>query len=412
MAKTAGREFAVKKGGTLIGSVRTKSVTSNDTPIETTNDDDSGFVSYLNDVFATRALEISVEGLTDDDVLSDIAMSATDADSFLDDLTLERGSGEAIIGDFILTNYAETGQYQDATTFTATFVRNTTFETIINCDFTTLDPLNDTTLFAATGDLWSGANIAGASSTRGAAGTLGVDQTYEFFVDGADGTIEKASLVDDITAGTTGAVNALVAGDRLDIRMEIKVDGYGFTFFDFEQSVMTTTSGDLNNNGVRVAIDQLGEWEVIYSELSSAYVNADQNPDATPMPRSGVVASLPADDTDYDHVLNTTNGLYYRWDGSVWKTTSDDGFREIRIFVDLNTNSTGRVRVWNETELVLDHNHPTMFNAADILASDGVTITGTPEIDKLEMGLSALYNSISDSRTMNVRNFTAKVIRA
>ena len=248
-----------------------------------------------------------------------------------------------------------------------------TVEQIMDCDFTLINPLNDTSLFPSTGAFWSGVNIAGASSTRGAAGTLGVDQTYEFFVDGADGTIEKASLVDEITAGTTGAVSALVAGDKLDIRMEIKVDGYGFTFFDFEQSVMTTTGGDLNNNGVRVAIDQLGEWEVIYSELSSAYVNADQIPDATPMP------------------LDT------------WTT--------IRIFVDLNTDSTGRVRVWNETELVLDHNHPNMFNAADILASDGVTITGTPEIDKLEMGLSALYNSISDSRTMNVRNFTAKVIR-
>jgi len=126
MAKSAGREFAVKKNSTVIASVRTKSFTSNNTPIETTNDDDSGFVSYLDGAFATRALEISVEGLTDDDVLSDIALSATDSDHFLSDLTLERANGDVVSGNFILTNYSETGQHQEATTFTATLVRNGT----------------------------------------------------------------------------------------------------------------------------------------------------------------------------------------------------------------------------------------------------------------------------------------------
>lgn len=124
MAKSAGRDFVVKKDSTAIASVRTKSVTWNGTPIDITSDDDDGATTYLADAFSNTTLEISVEGLTDDDVLSDLAFTATDSDKFLSDLTLERGNGDAISGSFILTNYVESGTYQEATTFTATIVRN------------------------------------------------------------------------------------------------------------------------------------------------------------------------------------------------------------------------------------------------------------------------------------------------
>ena len=124
MANSAGRAYVVKKNGTKIASVRSKSVTFNGNLIETTNDDDDGVTTYLADTFASTTLEISVEGLTDGDVLSDIAFSTTDADKHLSDVTLERPNGDAIGGTFILNNYQETGTHQDATTFTGTFVRS------------------------------------------------------------------------------------------------------------------------------------------------------------------------------------------------------------------------------------------------------------------------------------------------
>jgi predicted secreted protein len=124
MAQAAGRDFAVKKNSTVIASVRSKSITWNGTLIDTTNDDDEGKTTYLSDKFATTTLEISVEGMTDDDVLSDLAFSGDDTDKFLSDLTLERPNGDVISGTFILTNYVETGQYQEAVTFTATIVRS------------------------------------------------------------------------------------------------------------------------------------------------------------------------------------------------------------------------------------------------------------------------------------------------
>jgi len=124
MANAAGRDFVVKKNTTIIASVRTKTVTWNGTPIDTTNDDDDGATSYLADEFANTTLEITVEGLTDDDVLSDLAFVATSSSKHLSDITLERPNGDVISGTFILTNYSETGAYEDATTFTATLVRN------------------------------------------------------------------------------------------------------------------------------------------------------------------------------------------------------------------------------------------------------------------------------------------------
>lgn len=124
MAKAAGRDFALKKNSVVIASVRTKGVTWNGTAIDVTSDDDDGATTYLADAFASTTLELSVEGLTDDDVLSDLGFSTTDSDKHMSDITLERPNGDVISGTFIMTSYGETGQYQEATTFTATLVRS------------------------------------------------------------------------------------------------------------------------------------------------------------------------------------------------------------------------------------------------------------------------------------------------
>lgn len=124
MANSAGRDFVLAKNSTTIASVRSKSVTWNGNLIDTTNDDDDAATTYLADEFASTSLEISVEGLTDDDVLSDLAFVATSSSKHLTDITLTRPNGDAISGTFILTNYQETGQYEDAVTFTATLVRS------------------------------------------------------------------------------------------------------------------------------------------------------------------------------------------------------------------------------------------------------------------------------------------------
>jgi len=124
MANSSNRSFLIKKNDVKIASVRQKSVTWNGTPIDVTSDDDAGAMTYLAADFADTSLEISVSGLTDDDILSDLAFVATNSGKHLSDITIERPNGDEISGTFILTNYAETGEYKDAVAFTATLVRS------------------------------------------------------------------------------------------------------------------------------------------------------------------------------------------------------------------------------------------------------------------------------------------------
>lgn len=124
MANTAGRDFVVQKNNVTIASVTAKSVTWSGTPIDITSDDDDGATTYLSNEFANTSLEITVDGFTDDDVLSDLAFSATNSVKHLTDITLDRANGDTISGNFILTSYSETGNSPEGTTFSATLVRN------------------------------------------------------------------------------------------------------------------------------------------------------------------------------------------------------------------------------------------------------------------------------------------------
>lgn len=126
MAKASSRDFTISSGGTVIAAVRTKAVRWNGTPIDVTSDDDAGDTTFLAAEFASTTLELSVEGIVDGDVLADAAFSAAHADKHLSNITLERANGDGISGDFILTSYEETGEYQGSPTFSATLVRNGT----------------------------------------------------------------------------------------------------------------------------------------------------------------------------------------------------------------------------------------------------------------------------------------------
>jgi predicted secreted protein len=124
MANSAGRDLVLKKNSTAIASARVTGVTWAGTPIDTTNNDSSGITEYLADEFATETLELTIEGLTDDDVLSDLAFSTTTSDKHLSDITLTRPNGDVISGTFILTQYQETGNHDGVVTFNGTLVRS------------------------------------------------------------------------------------------------------------------------------------------------------------------------------------------------------------------------------------------------------------------------------------------------
>lgn len=117
-----GRAVTVKRGATpaLIAGVRTKSLSINGEPIDVTTDDDAAVRTLMAEP-GQLTLEISVSGVTNDDTLRVEALSTTDRI-----LPTEFGfpgsvSNGKIAGDFFLASYTETGEYQGAATFEATF---------------------------------------------------------------------------------------------------------------------------------------------------------------------------------------------------------------------------------------------------------------------------------------------------
>jgi len=100
----------------VIAGVRTKTVTINGEPIDITSDDDSGFRTLLGDA-GTRSIDLSVEGVTKDAVLR--AIVAGSSSQLLTDISVEYPNGDTISGDFYLVNIEESGEYQDAVTFSA-----------------------------------------------------------------------------------------------------------------------------------------------------------------------------------------------------------------------------------------------------------------------------------------------------
>lgn len=115
MAYNVGRKLVVKRGGTKIASVRTKTMTINNEAIDITDDDDSGYRTLLEDP-AQKQIDLSVEGLTSDDVLIDKAANGT---SLIELYTLELPSGATITGDFRFNNLEIGAEYNAAVTFTA-----------------------------------------------------------------------------------------------------------------------------------------------------------------------------------------------------------------------------------------------------------------------------------------------------
>ena len=117
MAASIGRSYTISKAGTPLAGVRTKSLSINHEPVDITTDDEDGFRTLLAEV-GESSFELSVDGVTKDSVLFDAATAS--ASKLLTDVTIEHPNG-TISGDVYLASYEETGAYNDAVTFSATF---------------------------------------------------------------------------------------------------------------------------------------------------------------------------------------------------------------------------------------------------------------------------------------------------
>lgn len=117
MAARSGRELKINYNGGTISGVRTKSFTVNRNPVDITNDDDNGYRALLQDPGEIQ-IDFSVDGVTKDLILRE---AATDPASLFLDLELEWPDGYKISMDFFLASYSESGNYNEAITYSASF---------------------------------------------------------------------------------------------------------------------------------------------------------------------------------------------------------------------------------------------------------------------------------------------------
>lgn len=124
MAKSAGRLCLIKIGGTAVAGSRVTGMTISGTPIDVSDTSDEANIAYLADEMSEETMELTVSGVEDGQVLRDAAMNTDPAERHYSNLTFEFPNGDEISGNFIMTSYTETGDYREAQTFDATFVRN------------------------------------------------------------------------------------------------------------------------------------------------------------------------------------------------------------------------------------------------------------------------------------------------
>jgi TP901-1 family phage major tail protein len=118
MAELMGRKVTIKVATVAVATARTKSLTINNEVVDITSDNDLGIQQLLTEP-GQKSVEISVDGMLDPaaDALVVLALNATNASVAIElDYTTYK-----LNGTFVMTSYTETGAYNDAVTFSATF---------------------------------------------------------------------------------------------------------------------------------------------------------------------------------------------------------------------------------------------------------------------------------------------------
>lgn len=111
MAKSSSRLLVVKKNDVALLGVQSKGVSVAKSSIDVTSDEDDGY-RVLLDVAGTKTLDISISGVTTDDVLRGLIM--TNSSQLLTDISIEYPNGDTITGDFYLGDLSESGDSPDS----------------------------------------------------------------------------------------------------------------------------------------------------------------------------------------------------------------------------------------------------------------------------------------------------------
>lgn len=117
MPANIGRNLKINKNSTVLAGIRAKTLTANGEPVDITTDDENGYRTLLAEE-GQRAIDMSFEGVTKDDVLRKAML--TGGSLLLTDIDIAYPNGDTITGDFFFNSLEETGNYNDSVTFSGT----------------------------------------------------------------------------------------------------------------------------------------------------------------------------------------------------------------------------------------------------------------------------------------------------
>lgn len=112
----ASRTVLVKNKDGVVAGVRTKTITFEGEPIDTTSDENNGWRNLIA-TYGTRGMTISVEGVVKSHSLKTAALSQ----AVMNDISMEWPDGYLVQGDFAMANYTETGSFDGEMTFSCEF---------------------------------------------------------------------------------------------------------------------------------------------------------------------------------------------------------------------------------------------------------------------------------------------------
>lgn len=118
-SKYVGRKLIYKRDGEPVANLRSKELSVNREPVDVTDDDSSGWREVLDEAGQIE-VEWSLSGVLANDTLRSEALSS----GGIKGDEVEYPDGGTLEGDFFLSEYSESNEYNEAATFEATLINS------------------------------------------------------------------------------------------------------------------------------------------------------------------------------------------------------------------------------------------------------------------------------------------------
>lgn len=122
MAGFNGRQLVIDYDSTTLAGVRTRGLSVSNDYVDVTNDDDSGWRTLLANP-GVRSLEVTVSGITSDEVMLAAIMAANiSAEAVSAELPTSLATPGTVAGNYLVSSLEISGEHDGATEYSVTFM--------------------------------------------------------------------------------------------------------------------------------------------------------------------------------------------------------------------------------------------------------------------------------------------------